>query len=69
MHTVLLDTVKVESSKEMGLQGKIVVNRKTLEVNIEKGFIKFENGNTATVDLIIAADGICVSLQLKLDAG
>ncbi|KAH8806293.1 hypothetical protein F5882DRAFT_447682 [Hyaloscypha sp. PMI_1271] len=28
-------------------------------VNVEKGFIKFGSGNTATVDLIIAADGIC----------
>jgi hypothetical protein len=64
-----LDTVKAQSSKEMGLQRKIVVNHKVLEVNVEKGFVKFENSNTATVDLIVAADGICVSLQLKLDAG
>jgi hypothetical protein len=64
-----LDTVKAQSSKETGLQRKIVVNHKVLEVNVEKGFVKFENGNTATLDLIVAADGICVSLQLKLDAG
>ncbi|KAH8672595.1 salicylate hydroxylase [Tricladium varicosporioides] len=58
MHNVLLDTVKAESSDEMGPQGEIIVNHKALEVLPEKGIIKFENGNTATADLIIAADGI-----------
>jgi salicylate hydroxylase len=60
MHNVLLDTVKAESSEEMGPQGKIVVNHKAVEVSAEKGFIKFENGDTANADLIIAADGIRV---------
>lgn len=63
MHNVLLDTVKAESSEKMGPQGKIVVNHKGVEVSAEKGFIKFENGNTATADLIIAADGIRVRLE------
>jgi salicylate hydroxylase len=60
MHSVLLDTAKAESSKEMGPQGKIVVNHKAVEVLSEKGIIKFENGDSATADLIIAADGIRV---------
>lgn len=60
MHNVLLDTVKAASSKEVGPQGKIFVNHKALEVNEEEGTIKFENGNTAKADLIIAADGIRV---------
>lgn len=61
MHNVLLDTVRAESSEEMGPQGSIVVNHKALEVDTEKGTIVFENGKTATADLIIAADGIRVS--------
>jgi salicylate hydroxylase len=51
----------------MGPQGKIVVNHKALKVDAEKDSIKFENGNTTTADLIIAADGICVSLQQQMD--
>ncbi len=62
MHNVLMDTITAPSSKEMGPQGKIVVNHKALEVNPEAGTIKFENGTTAAADLIIAADGIRVSV-------
>ncbi|KAE9372286.1 hypothetical protein N431DRAFT_457015 [Stipitochalara longipes BDJ] len=58
MHTVLSDTVKTGSSKELRPQGKIIVNHKALEVDAEKWFIRFENGNTVTANLIIAADGI-----------
>jgi salicylate hydroxylase len=61
MHNVLLDTVKAESSKEKGPQGRIVVNHKALEVDAEKEFVRFENGSTTTGDLVIAADGIRVS--------
>jgi salicylate hydroxylase len=65
MHNVLLDTVKAESSEEMGPQGQIMVNHKAVEISAEKGFIKFENGSTRTADLIIAADGIRVCLREK----
>ncbi|RDW77447.1 salicylate hydroxylase-2 [Coleophoma cylindrospora] len=58
MHNVLLDTVRAKSSDEFGPQGKVVVNHKAIEVVLEKGFIRFENGETTTADLIIAADGI-----------
>jgi salicylate hydroxylase len=63
MHNVLLDTGNAESSEEMGPQGKIVVNHKSIEVSAEKGFIKFGNGNAATADLIIAAHGIRVRFE------
>lgn len=65
MHNVLLDTVRAETSDEHGPQGKIVVNHKAVRVVPEKGFIRFENGETTTADLIIAADGIRVSLLLR----
>jgi salicylate hydroxylase len=61
MHNVLMDTVKAESSEEMGPQGKIVTNHKALDVDVEAGVVNFENGNIVTADLIIAADGIRVS--------
>lgn len=60
MHNVLLATVSAPTSREMGPQGKILVNHKALDVDFEKGTIRFENGNTAAADLIIAADGIRV---------
>lgn len=62
MHNVLLDTVKADSSEEMGPQGKIIVNHKAVEVLPEKGIVKFENGSTIRADLIIAADGIRVRI-------
>lgn len=65
MHNVLLDTVREESSEEMGPQGKIVVNHKAIEVSPEEGIIKFENGTSVTADLIIAADGIRVRRTLS----
>jgi len=63
MHNVLLDTVQADPSEEMGPRGQIVVNHKAVEVLPEKGIIRFENGNSATADLVIAADGIRVLLR------
>jgi salicylate hydroxylase len=60
MHNVLMDTVKAESNDEMGPQGSIITNHKAVNVDPEAGLITFENGNTVTADLVIAADGIRV---------
>lgn len=37
---------------------KLILNHKAVEVDYETGYVKFENGNETSVDLIIAADGI-----------
>jgi salicylate hydroxylase len=58
MHNVLLDTVRAPSSRGVGPKGNVIVNYKALEIDYENGAVNFENGNIATVDLIIAADGI-----------
>jgi len=65
MHNVLMDTVREESSEELGPRGSIVTNHKALNVDHETGLITFENGNTAMADLIIAADGIRVSQKVQ----
>jgi salicylate hydroxylase len=37
------------------------VNFKAVEVNAEKGVVRFENGAEASADIIVAADGIRVT--------
>ncbi|KAF5208482.1 putative FAD-dependent monooxygenase [Clavispora lusitaniae] len=50
---------KYATSKEgKGVPCELIVNHKAVEVDFETGHVKFENGNEATADLIIAADGI-----------
>lgn len=56
MHQVLLKTV--QSEEGVGSPCKIITNHKAIDVDSQKGSIKFENGATATADLIIGADGI-----------
>ena len=36
------------------------MNFKAIEVNAEKGVVRFENGAEASADIIVAADGIRV---------
>jgi hypothetical protein len=60
MHRVLLETVK--SDKGIGPACKLVTHHKAVSVNSEQGKIVFEDGQDASAELIIAADGIRVSL-------
>lgn len=56
IHNVLK---KYATSKEgKGTPCELIVNHKAVKVDYESGYIKFENGNEVTADLIIAADGI-----------
>ncbi|TVY26983.1 FAD-dependent monooxygenase [Lachnellula hyalina] len=56
MHQTLLDTVQQEGGA--GIPCKIITNHRAIEVDSERGIVRFENGSSATADLIIGADGI-----------
>jgi salicylate hydroxylase len=43
-----------------GPKCELKVNFKAIEVNAEKGVVRFENGAEASADIIVAADGIRV---------
>jgi salicylate hydroxylase len=45
-----------------GPKCRLKVNFKATDVNAESGIISFENGNEASADIIVAADGIRVQL-------
>lgn len=56
IHNVLK---KYAISKEgKGTPCELIVNHKAVKVDYNTGYVKFENGNEISVDLIIAADGI-----------
>ncbi|KAJ9656804.1 hypothetical protein H2198_004692 [Neophaeococcomyces mojaviensis] len=56
MHNVLLQTVQQKEGK--GFACRLEKNHKVIEVDAQAGTMVFENGKTASADLIIAADGI-----------
>lgn len=56
IHNVLK---KYATSEEgAGKPCKLVVKHKAVEVDYKTGFVKFDNGNEISADLIVAADGI-----------
>lgn len=56
MHAMLKDSALDEEGK--GKAAKLVVNHKCKTIDLETNTITFENGVTATHDLIVGADGI-----------
>lgn len=56
IHNVLKDYAV--SSEGDGMPCELLMNHKAVKVDYETGYVEFENGNTITVDLIVAADGI-----------
>ncbi|KAL5589292.1 hypothetical protein FOVSG1_011159 [Fusarium oxysporum f. sp. vasinfectum] len=46
------------TSEGEGPPAKLLLNHKAVEVDAEKGWVKFENGLEITADLVVAADGI-----------
>ena len=56
MHQVLLRTVQQESGQ--GTPCTLVTNHKAIKIDADVGNITFENGETVTHEMIIAADGI-----------
>ncbi|KAJ0374340.1 hypothetical protein COL26b_007420 [Colletotrichum chrysophilum] len=56
MHSMLKDTALEEAGE--GTPAKLFVNYKCKEMDIAAGKVSFENGHSATHDLIIGADGI-----------
>jgi len=64
LHTLLKQTAVQESGE--GNPCKLEVWHKAVEIDPEEGLITFENGNKATADVIIAADGIRSLTRLQL---
>ncbi|KIV94176.1 hypothetical protein PV10_01965 [Exophiala mesophila] len=56
MHSMLKDAAIGESG--VGVPAKLVVNHQCQDIDVPSSTITFKNGNTATHDLIIGADGI-----------
>lgn len=56
IHKLLMEYCISEEGK--GTPCKLLVNHKAIEVDYKTGFVRFENGLTATSDLVVAADGI-----------
>ncbi|KAF5518181.1 FAD-dependent urate hydroxylase [Colletotrichum aenigma] len=56
MHSMLKETALEEAGE--GTPAKLFVNYKCKEMDIAAGKVSFENGHSATHDLIIGADGI-----------
>ncbi|PSN61448.1 FAD/NAD(P)-binding domain-containing protein [Corynespora cassiicola Philippines] len=56
MHKMLLDTA-LDTAGE-GTPSKLIVNHKCTDIDTASGTITFDNGTTATHDLVIGADGI-----------
>lgn len=48
------------TSEGQGPPAKLLLNHRAVELDAEKGWVRFENGLEMTADLIIAADGINV---------
>ncbi|KAL9566187.1 hypothetical protein ACKAV7_009721 [Fusarium commune] len=46
------------TSEGEGPPAKLLLNHKAIQVDAEKGWVKFENGLEITADLVVAADGI-----------
>lgn len=63
MHSMLKDSALGDGE---GQPAKLVINHKAVDVDLETGFIKFENGNTAKHDVIIGADGIGSAIRSSL---
>lgn len=60
MHSMLMNTA---TGAGKGTPAKLVVDHKCQAINLETGLITFENGNTATHEVVIGADGIGVSVS------
>jgi len=56
LHRILLDTALSEVG--VGRSCVLVTDHRAVEVDAERGRVRFENGNVVTADLVIAADGI-----------
>lgn len=56
MHAMLMESALGEEGK--GPPSKLVVNHKTQDIDTESGTITFSNGETASHDLVVGADGI-----------
>ncbi|GJC92827.1 FAD-dependent urate hydroxylase 1 [Colletotrichum higginsianum] len=56
MHAMLKDTAMQEEGE--GTPAKLFVNHKCKNIDLSAGTIEFENGHSATHDLVIGADGI-----------
>ncbi|KAJ9136600.1 Salicylate hydroxylase [Pleurostoma richardsiae] len=56
MHAMFMDSAVGEEGK--GTPAKLVVNHKCTAIDLDSGLITFENGDTATHELVIGADGI-----------
>lgn len=56
MHAMIMDSAV--GSRGEGEPAKLVVNHKAKDIDLETGKVTFHNGNTATHDVIIGADGI-----------
>lgn len=56
MHAMLKDCAMQEAGE--GTPAKLLVNHKCKNIDLATGTIEFENGATATHDLVIGADGI-----------
>ncbi|KAF6814073.1 salicylate hydroxylase protein [Colletotrichum sojae] len=56
MHSMLKDTALEEAGE--GTPAKLFVNHKCKSIDLESGMIEFENGYSASHDLVIGADGI-----------
>jgi salicylate hydroxylase len=61
MHAMLLDAALGDNYE--GTPANLKVNHKCVDIDNEKGFITFENGNTASHDLVVGADGIGSSVR------
>ncbi|KAM0814264.1 putative Salicylate hydroxylase [Seiridium cardinale] len=56
MHAMLKETALQEEGE--GVPAKLLVNHKCKNIDLKAGKVEFENGVTATHDLVIGADGI-----------
>lgn len=59
MHAMLMDSAVGDTHD--GTPAVLKVDHKCVEIDHERGIIKFENGVSAKHDLIIGADGVGVS--------
>ncbi|KAH6682736.1 hypothetical protein B0J14DRAFT_673144 [Halenospora varia] len=56
MHAMLMDCATQDGGE--GVPAKLIVNHKCSAIDLENGIVTFENGVTATHDVVIGADGI-----------
>ncbi|ORY56969.1 putative salicylate hydroxylase [Pseudomassariella vexata] len=61
MHAMFMDCATSEDGE--GFPVKVVVNHKCTAIDLEAGMVTFENGVTATYDVVVGADGIGSSVR------